>query len=585
MSPAISARAPTLAPQQGIAVEGGNGRPASSAHRRWWLPPAVAGAAVGGARLWTSRGRVEYAIWPDEPAQLAIARYLGSGVRWNMHDHSTWRPGYGTILAPVYWFTNDPATVYRTAMELNAVLGGVAAVLLYVLARRLTSMSPSSCAAAAVFASLLPSALFATDFAWSEPLAVPLLLAFLVLLLRFHDRPTLGGGIAAGAVAALAFGTHSRMLPLLVIASASAVVTTMRRRLPASAAVSVVAWCGAAFLAVSAYSSALVERLWDEPFERNSYAGMASQVVKVADMFVTAAGQAWYLLVASAGLGALGLGTIAVRAAGRGGRPVPAVRDARLVLVVVASEFAVSAAFMSDRWRPDHVVYGRYNDAFVGPLVLVGLALLLDVGRRRVAGLLTVGVAGVTAGLGLVLHSTRGDQLSGDGTIEPMVLGLQGFFGSTPTIPVLAISALAIATGSMVTLVARTRPAVGTVALPVVLSALLVVGWINTSAVLDERWNGDADVESIARLRSRQLTDGVAVEYLLPADSNSTGRMMLYQFHLPETPFVVVDHVGGPSRRRPVFAPVDDPDLRALGARLVWRDPARPIGLWIRPTG
>ena len=59
-----------------------------------------------------------------------------------MGDHSTWRPGYATLIAPIHWFTDDPATGLRVAFAVNAVLGGVAAMLAFVLARRLTGLAP-----------------------------------------------------------------------------------------------------------------------------------------------------------------------------------------------------------------------------------------------------------------------------------------------------------------------------------------------------------------------------------------------------------------------------------------------------------
>jgi hypothetical protein len=158
--------------------------------RRWALVSLMAAAVVTIARLRTSRGRDEYAIWPDEPAQLAIARWMGGGTRWNMDDHSVWRPLFGTLLSPVYWFTDDPITVFHTALVLNALLGGLAAMLLVFVARRLTPMSPWWCAIAAVIVSLAPAALFTTDFVFAESLVAPLYLATLLTLLRLYETPT-----------------------------------------------------------------------------------------------------------------------------------------------------------------------------------------------------------------------------------------------------------------------------------------------------------------------------------------------------------------------------------------------------------
>ncbi len=51
------------------------------------------GVVVAAARWWFSHNRIMFHMTPDEPAQLAMARLISGGLRWNMFDHSTWRPG------------------------------------------------------------------------------------------------------------------------------------------------------------------------------------------------------------------------------------------------------------------------------------------------------------------------------------------------------------------------------------------------------------------------------------------------------------------------------------------------------------
>ena len=186
-------------------------------YRTWPAAGASTALLVTLVRLWTSRGRDEFSLWPDEPAQLAMARFIGGGTRWTMHDHSTWQPGYATLISPVHWFTDDPVTVMHSALAVNAVLGGVAAWLLVLLVRRLTILGPWTAATIAAIIALAPAALFTTEFVWSEPLVAVLFPATLLALLRFGDSPTIARGALAGAFAALAFGTHSRMLPLAVV--------------------------------------------------------------------------------------------------------------------------------------------------------------------------------------------------------------------------------------------------------------------------------------------------------------------------------------------------------------------------------
>jgi hypothetical protein len=275
--------------------------------RRWALVSLMAAAVVTAARLRTSRGRDEYAIWPDEPAQLAIARWIGGGTRWNMDDHSVWRPLFGTLLAPVHWFTDDPVTVFHTALVLNALLGGLAAALLVFVARRLTPMSPRWCAVAAVIVSLAPAALFTTDFVFAESLVAPLYLATLLTLFRLYETPTLRDGVLAGVLAALAFGTHSRMLPLALITLGLVALLAVRRRLPIRDAAMSVAVAVLALYSMSRYTSYVVDRLWDEPSTRNSLSGVLDQLTNGVAVFVSLLGQTWYLLATTLGVIAYGV--------------------------------------------------------------------------------------------------------------------------------------------------------------------------------------------------------------------------------------------------------------------------------------
>ncbi len=295
--------------------------------RIWALASVVAGVIVALARRRTSWGRDEYAIWPDEPAQLAIARFIGGGTRWNMDDHSVWRPLFGTLLAPVYWFTDDPTTVFHTALTLNAILGGIAAALLVYLARRLTSTTPWWSAAIAVLVSFAPASVFSTDFVFSESLVVALFLATLLGLLRLQQSPTLSNGLIAALLAGAAFGAHSRMLPLTIVTLGVIGLAVVRRRMAirdgvASAAVGV-----AGVYAVTVYTAYVVDRLWDQPSTRNSIGGVREQLFSGVPVLVSALGQTWYLLVAS--LGVVAYGSVVLVRAALPSRPNPAHRPTR----------------------------------------------------------------------------------------------------------------------------------------------------------------------------------------------------------------------------------------------------------------
>lgn len=559
-----------------------------SERRRWALAALVAAMIVAIARRFVSRGRNEYAIWPDEPAQLAIARFIGGGTRWNMYNHSVWRPLFGTLLAPVYLFTDDPVTVFHTALLLNAVLGGIAAVLLVYVARRLTPMAPWWSTSVAVVVSLAPSVLFTADFVFSESLVAPLFLATLLVLLRLHERPGLRDGVLAGLLAGAAFGAHSRMLPLTIITLGVIGRAVFRRRLSLRAGVTSALVALASVYAVSVYTRYVVDRLWDTPSTRNSSGGVLHQLASGLPVLVSVLGQSWYLLVASIGVIAYGAVVLARAGFVDDDPPGPNRGDARMVLMVVGSCVALSMVFMADRWRSDQLVYGRYNDAVVTPVLVVGLAALIGaIPLRRLVATASGAVAGIVVGGG-ALWFLRRNVLDDSNGLEPMILGLQPFITSSSSIDVIRISLWAAAltmTLAGLVVVIRRRPARhrawSAVAL-VTVGVFVVVGAMRTATILDVFWDNSGDASAVVQLRQTVLGDGAPVDFYLPPGSTTTNRMMLYQFHLPRTEFTVVNDPTAGATSPYVFARVDEEAIVESGARLIWRDPRGRYGLWER---
>jgi hypothetical protein len=539
---------------------------------------------VACARRWASWGRNQFTIGPDEPAQLAVARFIGGGTRFNMDDHAVWQPFFGTLLSPVYWFTDDPVTVFQAALNLNALLGGITAALIVYLVRRLTPTPPAWGAVISILISLPPAMLFTSAFVFSESLVAPLLLATLLALLAFDERPTLGRGLGPALLAGAAFGSHSRMLPLALITLGAVVLAVHTRRMAVRDGIAIAAVTMASVYLVSIYTAYLVDRLWDEPINRNSIGGVAEQFSSGVPILVSFMGQIWYLLVASLGVivyGSVILGQAALRTDRQAAR---ARNDARLVLIVVGACGALSVLFMAARWRSDHLVYGRYNDPVVIPILVVGLAALIGAVPFRRLAATALGTACVTVALGGAMWHLRSDALSQSSGLAPMILGLQPLTTSTTSIEVIRISAWA---GMLtlflaaVSLAARNwRQAVVVTAAVFMLGAL---GATRTDRILSRSEAPPDEVNALETLNDRVPRHVRVVDLYLPANlESSTTRMMLYQFYLPRTEVNFVrDPITGATSPY-VFARVTGDGLADSGATLIWRDPNTRYGLWQR---
>lgn len=546
----------------------------------WW--PTMIFAVTVGSRVLASRHRRGYVLWPDEPAQLAFARFVAGGARWNMHNHSTWMPGYGLLVGFLGRNTSDPTDLYRVAMVTNAFLAGVAACVLYALTRRLTDLTRRGTAAAVMVAVMLPGSLFVTNFVWSEPLTVATLLGSILAMVAFDAHPTVARGLVAGGVAGAGFASHTRLLPLLGVVVASAMIALRRRHLSRTGAAGVALWCGALFVTVTVVSRALVEDIWNEPFERNSYGGLIGQLGHVHEAVIAMIGQGWYLAVTTGGLAVIG--TIAlIRAARSSGWDDQSVRRrsaARIALVVISIEFALSGVFMAGPWRGDHVVYGRYNDAFVGVLVVVGIASVLQHARRGTLWRPAIATVGLITASWFVLDRLRGDQLADGGGVDPMIFGLQAF-GDNPSIPLGSITLVAICVvvaTAIIGQLARRRWA--PILLGCIAGLLLWAGNQNANDVVRSGWTHVADEPALAALSDLADVDDAA--YYLEPNNDATGQMMRYQSVLPETHFSVVHSLDTPTIAA-VFAPSHNPQLVDAGYHIVWRDPSHDLALWQQP--
>jgi hypothetical protein len=135
--------------------------------RRWALLLVVGWVVQAGLRAWLSRMQVVPLSTPDEEAYLIGARVLTGGAPANFSYSTLYPAGYPVLIAPVYWFTHNPVTVYRAALMINAAISAAVLPLAYLTGRRLQLDRPAAYGVATVTA-LLPAALFYGEFAMTD---------------------------------------------------------------------------------------------------------------------------------------------------------------------------------------------------------------------------------------------------------------------------------------------------------------------------------------------------------------------------------------------------------------------------------
>jgi hypothetical protein len=552
------------------------------------------GLFVAGVRFWFSENRHFFHMAPDEPAQLAMARWISGGTRWNMFDSSSWRPGMAVLMAPLFWFTDDWELITHGGLLICAALGGVGAVLLARLATRLTRLSPTMCILFSAAIALAPASLSATAFVWAEALVTVTFLGCVTLVLRFYDEPRLMTGVWATVVAACGLTSHSRLMPLVPTV---AVLLIFRCALDR-------AWMRAVLLAISAavttalsfaFAQVVYSAVWDDPASTNTVGTIIKRLPKLDDNGRSAVGQIWYQLAATAGLTAIGAGVLVIRSLRRrrerGSEHAVVTRDARLLVLMVAPLVLASIVFMSGRTRTDHRIYGRYNDAVLWPVLIIALAWLVQLRtnparKRAAAGLLAVAAAIV--GAGFAIHAVAGKALHDSAGVKAMIAGLIPLTTKANTIDIVDVSQISLAVLLILVMAAllTRRPIV----LPVVLAGLLSFAAVRTHDGMGTRLNS-WEVSTAVTAIEDIVPAGTPLGIRFVREKDKPGvswddqrrRAQIYQFALPDHEFIRdrgTDDSVGPY----VFAPVNDKLMKAAGAEILWRDPSVQYALWLEPV-
>lgn len=549
---------------------------------------AFLGAMFAGVHLWVGLAMQAPIIQPDELGSLGVARFLaGQGLAPVSADVGPHTVAYGVLLAPVAWLTSSPLAMWRGALAVNAVLAGLTIVLAAALAARLAPTLGERARLMVVTAVGVYPALFLwSNLAITENVAVPAFVAMVLLAWRAWESTWFGAWLATGMAAGVFYAAHPNgiVVPLAlgVVALASARPWAEHgRRLGAMA-------LGVTGVAGSAWALArwiIAEVPGTDVVKANRAPG------GIGDVAAAAAGQVWYLTVATWGLVPLAAATTlgALVAVVRGSR-----RDARtatlslLALSLVAMVVAGSRR-VDQMDRIDTLILGRYNEALLVPLLLVGLLSVVRLGgplRERTRGTLArpaVVIAGTLAisGAGLALGRRSGEIALP--TLRSNVLGLDALLVARDfRLSVALFSALGLLAAAAVLVIGRVRP----LAAAGVVAALFVPSVLTGQDYMGDRSRLRANERAVAlavRAVDRRLGGSGAGCVGYDVAATSLWHRANYELFLPRV------RVAGFSSRRQspcsnlVISGRPDFDVAFPGSRRVMLENATDQALWALP--
>jgi hypothetical protein len=578
------------------AEAGGSGYLARVRDSRWLVPGLLVAGFVANVawRLWLAEPLATPVVLGDESRYMVFARVLAGGPGgWGGDTEATRRVGYALLVSPMYWFTNDPFTVYRLVQGLNAVLNALAFPLAYLFARRVLVLDRGWSLGTAVAAASLPAVAFFAPFALPNAVLTPLLLGWLLTLhgwmVAKASRSRLFLAAASGAVIGFMYVVHVRALLLLVVHAAVALGLVVFRRARLVELLASAAGAGVTMLLNPILVNALRGKVvtgGSEPEDR-----MVSAFTTVDGILRTVsdgAGQIWYLAVATWGLAAIGLVLVGYRLATR--RDLPWATAVVLAATLASTVFiaVVTSAALPDDGKVNNHFYPGYI-IFLAPVwVMAGLAGLRDAGWRlaAVTGARAAALVGVC--WFLVASYTRTLRPLGAPKVfsqidAPEVLFLGGRWDLVRLAPVTAVAVAAIALTVGLFLAARRYP---------LLAVLVVAGATLVNVVALQAANTKmADISRSWYVTGPQLVRdaGVRPGELVVCDGHVLNRYnMQREVYWRPMPMIDLRYEAIPPDTAVVVAlwksdwPEFDWDGSATGWRVVAEDPTWHYRIWRR---
>ena len=543
-------------------------------------------------------------VFGDEAAHLGIARFLAGRPPYPLLASPTmgWTPyyhfGYPLLLAPLARL-GGPLTLYHGALAVNALALAALYLILALFAQRVLGLSRLDAGLAALAASLYPAFLMQGNIAWSESVLIAVVALLPVAFYRLVSSLPfgVGGGGRTGegpgeradrrggtlpaclfcALAAYAYAVHLRALALVPLALLAVIVLWRTGRLPGKAVLAAVVTAGAALLAIRAVDAVIVARLWAGSRQRVTGLDLVARLadpVGLGHSLLALAGQLWYLTVASAGLFPLGVWVL-VRIVRRGDTPAQRF-TAGFTLAMAAAILATSALFFGEFTRGDAAIYGRYNEAFLAPFLVAGLAGFSGLVRQSLRQRLAAAALPVT--LTAVLAAVViGLQAKGVLALVYNLMNVVGIGSLTLAmggIHLLRLSAIGIAATLALHAAGFLRPR----AAPILAGLLFLAGGLSV-----QRWMVNTNHAGDAARSIPRAVRGLGVqEVAYDLSGFAADEYFAYQFRLGDVHMNVFDVRRGPPPDDLVISNKSFGRTRS-GTRLVFPDRYVDQALWVMP--
>ncbi len=346
-------------------------------------------------------------VLEDEFGYLTHAATF-AGLDWSSAAQymSYYSYGYSILLAPIIAIFKDPAGMYQAILVLNALMIVGCFITAKCAAIKLAPEINGRLLNLAAFAvCLYPSYVVQSKIAWTECTLFLIFWALVLLVLSINEKPKMWKCALFAFLLIYAYAVHNRGLGIAAAGMITVILMVVLKHIRLRDAAVFFGIAAVAFVCYKMFNNDIIARIWqgEDGVIRN---GLASQLTSAKLNYVLSSagiktvmkrlmGQAYYLFTATAGIGLIGfielcsenVKTFAHCSKKYACKPFKEERNRYAYIFIILSVLATVAIctyFITGEGvqRADVIIYGRYNEIVMGPVMLLGFIAILKADKH-----------------------------------------------------------------------------------------------------------------------------------------------------------------------------------------------------------
>lgn len=360
-----------------------------------YIALGIAVLAVFIISIWYLKENYSLKVWGDEFGYWQSAAFL-TGKDWSSvaSTNSYYGFGFGILLAPIMLlFGHDAMLMMHAALVMEALMLSSCVFAAYLCVNYFNAEIKGIMRALIAFVPVVyPSNILYVNMTMAEILIVTLIWWYTYVVLRFIRDKKFSEAVTLIVMSVYMYSVHQRTIAIMAI-SLALIVWMYREKLFTKKLLIVLALLACGLLAVfvfkDKYTQVMYSQTSEAAYEANNLAGQSSKVVNIlttwdgfCKFLQSIIGKFYYVSAASFTLAVLGMIYCGQRLWECVVKKAKA-DDGIAYLVIVLNYLAahmIGAIYMSDGYgyRTDILIYGRYIEHTIGPLILLGILYLYE---------------------------------------------------------------------------------------------------------------------------------------------------------------------------------------------------------------